>query len=578
MAKERAAHETRGRTRPKETHSTAEAPPTSETETPSNILELQRKIGNHDMQRLLATGDLVANTPAPGQVRLTPAPASKQTIQRDGDGEPPTGEWVGKIHGTWSAALRKAPKKDPDNPHDDTLADLPRGALVQVKGKERGWLLVEAEVGGKTITGYVSHELVKFAPERNLTFGDDQGLQITGEPMSARRAFVILKRAETSKAGNPSFKPDDDQASEIDSATNFLEKLGKYIVDHQTYQVTFKQDPGKKIQIQTIEDFILFVETVEHTYPSSKPADIATEVRQLWFSDGNWELLVAGEGVKTGGKEQDIETEPNPIAKMFDMKDLAPKAGGKKIATPMGTVDIGHVMAGIDARLSGAPAVFPAASQLNKHGPFELDDAELKYDTLKGAHKGDVRDFTTWAGDIGQAYAEYLVKRWVAGDASASFKQFVEDKSPQDELLGDIHGYIATEVWKSVPASASPTGGDNKISSILRDMYLVSKEGTGAEGKNYQHFVEEVSGQKGDQLREFIVQRSLAFGSPWYAKKAYDERGWWDSKGARAKTILKNNMAEFGKNHEKNEQQATEENKLGGLIKSFMELLKGEIR
>jgi hypothetical protein len=70
--------------------------------------------------------------------------------------------WIGRIRGTASAAMRRTPSKDPDNPHSGTVADLPEGKFVDVLGNEKGWLHVRATVDGKEMAGYVSQELVEF--------------------------------------------------------------------------------------------------------------------------------------------------------------------------------------------------------------------------------------------------------------------------------------------------------------------------------------------------------------------------------------------------------------------------------
>jgi hypothetical protein len=70
--------------------------------------------------------------------------------------------WIGRIHGTFSAALRRIPGKDPENPHAGTRADLEEGKFVEVAGQEKGWLHVRATVDGKELEGYVSQELVEF--------------------------------------------------------------------------------------------------------------------------------------------------------------------------------------------------------------------------------------------------------------------------------------------------------------------------------------------------------------------------------------------------------------------------------
>lgn len=70
--------------------------------------------------------------------------------------------WVGRIHRTYSAALRSRPHKNPNDPHAGTVADLAKGTVVNVFERRGGWLHVRASVGGKEVEGYVSEELVKF--------------------------------------------------------------------------------------------------------------------------------------------------------------------------------------------------------------------------------------------------------------------------------------------------------------------------------------------------------------------------------------------------------------------------------
>ena len=482
--------------------------------------------------------------------------------------------WRGQISGAWSAALRKTPKKDAADPHGNTLADLPRDTYVTVNGRKGGWLQVEVELKGKSLSGYVSQELVKYI--RPMLYEFDSEV-IVGERITESKAFLILKRAETAKATEGAgYHPSEEEVNRIELAIEVLESAGKYTVDRTSYQVSFKHAEGTKIKINTIEDFILFVETVERMYPGAEPSAIASEIRQMWFSDINWELLVASQGITEGGgkKHVDIETPPNPVAEMFDMKDLAPDAGGKELKTAMGTVDIGHVMAGIDAALSGSPEEYPE-DFLEARG-HDDSDAELKYKVLKEAHHGDVRDFTTWAGDLGQAYAEYLVDHWLKKNTSATLADFVNRKSSEAELRGDIHGYIAVEVWKNVPPKSSPTGRGFKISNILRDLYLVNKVEAGAP-QDYRTYFETVSGKKPEEVKAFILERVLAFARPWYSKKAYEHRGWWDSEGWTAEGIIESGIKEFDDKHSLNESDADKKDKIGEFVGKFIEMLAGKM-
>ncbi|HEX3479491.1 MAG TPA: hypothetical protein VHT91_30920 [Kofleriaceae bacterium] len=76
------------------------------------------------------------------------------------------------------------------------------------------------------------------------------------------------------------------------------------------------------------------------------------------------------------------------------------------IATRLGTVDIGHVMAGIDAALNGGPSAYPE-DRLKRRGE-DNGKSKFKWETLKEADSGNPRAFATWAGDLGQAYAVFI--------------------------------------------------------------------------------------------------------------------------------------------------------------------------
>jgi hypothetical protein len=335
-------------------------------------------------------------------------------------------------------------------------------------------------------------------------------------------------------------------------------------------------------KVATIDEFIAFVEKVERTY-GADPKAVASEIRQIWFSDANWEVLVGSEGITSttasGKKYVDIESEA-PIADEYDMKDMDPTSAGgeKKISTPLGEVSISHVIAGIDAALSGAPAAYPKEFLAAKG--HDSSDSKLKYDTLMKASGKDPRDFATWAGDLGQAYAEYLVDRWVSNNTGASLASFVTAKAPDDQLLGDIHGYIAKQVASEVPSVKGGTPGVGKISDILRALYMVSKKDVGAD-QNYMHYFEQAAGKKAAELKPFILERSLAFARPWFAKKAADASGssdvgkWWAGKGWTAAGILENYMKDFDKYHAQNEAGAKDPDKIGTYVDKFFAMLGG---
>jgi hypothetical protein len=526
---------------------------------PAHLLLLQRDAGNR------AVGQLVAqSTPAVVEHQATAADPRRKKFP-----------WGGDIKVSWSAALRKVPRKDADDPHRTTIADLAPGTKVWVTGEEHGWLHVEVDVAGKFTRGYVSQELVHYVKGDEFVIDQDaldKALE-DHQHISTEKAFVILKQAETAKAADATYQPDAKTKERIETATWVLSGSGRWVVDPQTYRVTLTAPKGERIRLRSIEDFILFVEAVERQYPSSTPQDVASEIRQMWFNSDAWRAMVDSRGITSGGKDVDIETRPNPIAEAFDMGDLAPSGGGRKVfETRMGSVDISHVMTGIDGALGRSPT-----------------SNSLMPKVLRTANAGDPRDFMTWSGDIGQAYAQYLVQRWVKGDTRTNLLQFVEAEADPAALLGDIHGYIATQVWRDMQGAGDPIGGPLKVSSILRTLYLLDKDADADKGAagggrtTYQAFVEKLTGREGATLRDFVVERSLKFGPFEYAKVVASEWGiaeqLWEGATSGGKSgVLDDQMAKFHEQHRRNEANAPDADRLGGLVDTFMNMLRSELR
>ena len=103
-----------------------------------------------------------------------------------------------------------------------------------------------------------------------------------------RDALVILKRAETLRAANAGYRPTGPERERIDSAISRIRAYPKYLVNATTYRVTFAEQPGRKVRIETIEDFVLFVEAVEAQYPAAPASQVVSEIRQVWYSDEHW--------------------------------------------------------------------------------------------------------------------------------------------------------------------------------------------------------------------------------------------------------------------------------------------------
>lgn len=478
-------------------------------------------------------------------IQREPAKPSSHVRKLEGVGA----RWIGRINGTDSAALRSTPSKDPDNPHAGTLADLHKGEFVEVIGRRGGWLKVTALVGGKETEGYVSHELIDF----NRWDLEPDAVR-TG--LTMREALVVLKRAETSKKSDPKYQATASEKAKITAAIVTVKGNSKYQVNEDTFEVTFAKQGSGKIKVTTMEDFVLFVEAVEAQYPAASAKEVVSEIRQIWYSDENWELLIDSEGIHDGGKQVDIETPPNPLAQMFDMADLAPKAGGKVISTPMGETDVGHVLAGIDAQLSGGPASYPKDRLKN-----DSATSRFKFENLKAADQGDPTAFATFAGDLGQAYASFIFDRYEKKDEEAKLGYYISTFAKPAELTGDIQGYIAASVASDVRSSGgSPTGQtDVKASSIIRDMFLVDKSSMGATTGDY---LEKVAGKKGKELNDYIYSTSIEFALLWYAKLVSDNEPEMGVPGE----LFEDYEQEFSERSDRYERNAKPDETLAGAI------------
>jgi hypothetical protein len=503
------------------------------------VIRLQAMAGNEAVAGLLMQR----------QHATAPAKPARPASPKPSPPESHAFPWVGRIQTRYNAALRRDPSKDPDAPYANIEADLPEGTLVEVSAIKKGWLKVEVidPPGGRPQHGYVSHELVRFVRDGAWE------IEMPADPplvFSVTEAFLVLKRAEMRRASDSRYAPDDDEGHRIAVATRALEDTGRYQVDRSTFRVTFVGKPGTKIKIESIEDFVLFAETVEHVYSSATPKEVASEIRQVWFAGENWETLVASRGIDN----VNIEDPADPIGAMFDMVDLHSKGSQKVIKTRIGDVAISHVMAGIDATLSGM-APEPGRAHPKLRAAWEMVNA---------ATGGDVRDFMTWSGDIGQAYGEYILERYHNDVTSKGLKDYVTDKASPEQFLADIHGYIATKVWRKTPTSIDPGGGTMTISGILRTTYMVDKAGSPAEA-TYQAYLEELTGQSGAALRNMVAQRSLAFARIWYVKNLA--------------TLRSGHYADqFDEHHNENEKSAAAADKLGDVVDSFMKMLATKVK
>jgi hypothetical protein len=221
-------------------------------------------------------------------------------------------------------------------------------------------------------------------------------------------------------------------------------------------------------------------------------------------------------------------------------------------------------MTGIDAAING-----------RARPPDQPDPA---WTALNAAIGDDPRDVATWAGDLGQAYAEFLVRRYHENSSGATLESYVRDKASAAQLLGDIHGYIAAEVWRQTPPT-SLADFSTRVSDILRTMYLDPGAGPAGSAPTYRKRVEQVSGVSGDDLRALVRRRVLAVARVWYVNAVYKlGTGGLVSYGVSflgggESGVINALMEEFDKYHESNLKNAFSTDQIDGYIDQFMSML-----
>jgi hypothetical protein len=222
----------------------------------------------------------------------------------------------------------------------------------------------------------------------------------------------------------------------------------------------------------------------------------------------------------------------------------------------MGETDVGHVLAGIDAQLSGGPASYPKDRLKN-----DSATSRFKFENLKAADQGDPTAFATFAGDLGQAYASFIFDRYEKKDEEAKLGYYISTFAKPAELTGDIQGYIAASVASDVRSSGgSPTGQtDVKASSIIRDMFLVDKSSMGATTGDY---LGKVAGKKGKELNDYIYSTSIEFALLWYAKLVSDNEPEMGVPGE----LFEDYEQEFSERSDRYERNAKPDETLAGAI------------
>lgn len=229
----------------------------------------------------------------------------------------------------------------------------------------------------------------------------------------------------------------------------------------------------------TLADYVSWIRTAEK--PLGGPEATIRAMRRLYYS--------AMSGATAGGRFDAVIAGNNSDAPMY--APVVPATTIDRlfetasISTPRGEVDVSHLFAVLDLRLSGATTTAQAGA--------------LRYGL-------NLEGMVTWLGDLASWFMEWDLERrnaadkgtpWPAADHLNHLNALVSTKVAKDDLLGDMDGEVST--GESTQMSVYPTEGmpaiinsaDMPLSQMLEQYYEIKPQtgGRGTQSNRFHHFV-----------------------------------------------------------------------------------------
>ncbi|HWN71312.1 MAG TPA: DUF4157 domain-containing protein [Haliangium sp.] len=225
------------------------------------------------------------------------------------------------------------------------------------------------------------------------------------------------------------------------SSPSMLEYRQAVVPNENTYADIGAAAPSP---LATIADFIALVERIESAYAGWAWQDVASRIRKEYYP---------GVGGREGGiqaaftwddlidEQQDIPPLQSPPVAAADIAALRSTA---VVTTAGGSVDIGHVLTGLDSMN------FPRVA-----GIFDMHDTS-----------GPAA--ATWSGDVGSALVRFASDAPLGDDSDQTRQTFYNRFASVADMLGDYDGIAVADV-AGVPASAP-------LSERLRRYYVSSTD------------------------------------------------------------------------------------------------------
>ncbi len=161
--------------------------------------------------------------------------------------------------------------------------------------------------------------------------------------------------------------------------------------------------------INSMDDYIALVERAEQAYPGTSSVDMITRIRSTKYSGFPWSSFVRSPSRLGALSPRGPLTDADVQAFACDIVVSMPGSG---------STDPSHIIVGMDVRR------YPGRSSLAPSGV----SAEAA---------------TTWAGDVGSAFSEYIAQNNPPSEASNDFQtriNYWNEFSPYHDLMADIDG------------------------------------------------------------------------------------------------------------------------------------------
>jgi hypothetical protein len=227
---------------------------------------------------------------------------------------------------------------------------------------------------------------------------------------------------------------------------------------NRSVRVTYRSIPARGTdacdtvpQARTVDEFLFLVRCMEGRLGLASPADAPralSVLRQIYYGSSPWTFRRGRDPIWA----MVISTRPwragtDPSAA------LGPVLGALHASQTLEGIDVGHVLAGIDAMMAPGPVEIPL-------GPAAW---------ITGVPR---EEWATWVGDVGAAAADWAIDVLVNGATPATLDARFTGHASDDDLAGDINAFALRAGLSGGATPASLAGQPIRLTGTLSDALM----------------------------------------------------------------------------------------------------------